>query len=216
MTREIESVRSKLRRATKRLTVNLWTMTMIFMVRRVRPAAMGLAPVWSLLGYADRCERRYPTGRTCCRSRCRHRRPHASACRSWRASDRGRIACWTSTPTPGNAERLCRLSGRVRLRGFCSARTAIPAGRQPAVRAYCRSVVFCGSVVSPQRRRSGSTAGRRTTGGRPGPRRSAPVPRQARSANPTKCVPAAVAGRLLCASNPPTQRVAESLDRACR
>lgn len=50
MTREIESVRSKLRRATKRLTVNLWTMTMIFMVRRVRAAAMGLAPVGSLLG----------------------------------------------------------------------------------------------------------------------------------------------------------------------
>jgi hypothetical protein len=49
VTREIESVRSKLRRATKRLTVNLWTMTMIFMVRRVR-AAMGLAPVGSLLG----------------------------------------------------------------------------------------------------------------------------------------------------------------------
>jgi hypothetical protein len=34
----------------QRLTVNLWTMTMIFMVRRVEAAAMGLAPVGSLLG----------------------------------------------------------------------------------------------------------------------------------------------------------------------
>lgn len=50
MTREIESRPLKIASRDQRLTVSLWTMTMIFMVRRVRAAAMGLAPVGSLLG----------------------------------------------------------------------------------------------------------------------------------------------------------------------
>ena len=50
MIREIELRPLKIASRDQRRTVNLWTMTMIFMVRRVRAAAMGLAPVGSLLG----------------------------------------------------------------------------------------------------------------------------------------------------------------------